>query len=94
MSNTDEITNHTVTTGMIYSKRFKTMEKIQLTVSNTIELSKRELYILHCIVGEMYEDVCVDAYEFEIIHGVEKNEVLVLQKKLQDFYKNFETVSD
>ncbi|MBG8577769.1 hypothetical protein EJF87_01620 [Neisseria meningitidis] len=48
-----------------------------------ISLNKDELYIIQAIVGEIYSGVCVDCRDFEIIHGVEKNKVLSLNKYIK-----------
>lgn len=51
-----------------------------------ISINKDELYIIQAIVGEIYSGVCVDYRDFEIIHGVEKNKVLLLDKELKKIY--------
>lgn len=51
-----------------------------------VSLSKNELFILRAILSEIYADVCVDSEEFEIIHGIDRNEVLKLNSEFQDLY--------
>lgn len=41
-------------------------------------------------VGEIYSGVCVDCRDFEIIHGVEKNKVLLLDKELKKIYDTWD----
>ncbi|ENS9337957.1 hypothetical protein D8L61_11370, partial [Neisseria gonorrhoeae] len=55
-----------------------------------ISLDKDELYIIQAIVGEIYSGVCVDCRDFEIIHGVEKNKVLLLDKELKKIYDTWD----
>ncbi|OUI77767.1 hypothetical protein HK18_02880 [Commensalibacter intestini] len=63
------------------------MECIELKDEQTIiALSQEELRIILAAVGEIYEGVCVDARDFEAIHGIEKNEVLQLKKELYEIY--------
>jgi len=54
-----------------------------------IELSKIEVYIIRSIIGEVYAGVCVDAEEFEIIHAIEKKEVLKLKYDIYEIYKQW-----
>lgn len=42
-------------------------------------------------MGEIYAGVCVDAREFEIIHGVGKDEVDDLQKYFNEIYTKMTT---
>nr|WP_239991803.1 hypothetical protein [Neisseria lactamica] len=42
-------------------------------------------------MSEIYAGVCVDAREFEIIHGVEKDEVDDLQKYFNEIYEKMTT---
>lgn len=51
------------------------------------ELSSLEVYIIRSIIGEVYAGVCVDAEEFEIIHAIEKEEVLKLKHDIYAIYK-------
>ncbi|HGL4816922.1 TPA: hypothetical protein ACKFDX_001281 [Neisseria gonorrhoeae] len=55
-----------------------------------ISLDKDELYIIQAIVGEIYSGVCVDCRDFGIIHGVEKNKVLLLDKELKKIYDTWD----
>ncbi|HFA6395423.1 TPA: hypothetical protein WMM21_002172 [Neisseria gonorrhoeae] len=55
-----------------------------------ISLDKDELYIIQAIVGEIYSGVCVDCRDFEIIHGVEKNKVRLLDKELKKIYDTWD----
>ncbi|EMT9795116.1 TPA: hypothetical protein ACKJ11_002145 [Neisseria gonorrhoeae] len=55
-----------------------------------ISLDKDELYIIQAIVGEIYSGVCVDCRDFEIIHGVKKNKVLLLDKELKKIYDTWD----
>ncbi|WP_118846987.1 hypothetical protein [Neisseria lactamica] len=55
-----------------------------------ISLDKDELYIIQAIVGEIYSGVCVDCRDFEIIHGVEKNKVLSLDKERKKIYDTWD----
>jgi len=64
------------------------MECIELKDEQTIiALSQEELRIILAAVGEIYEGVCVDAREFEIIHGTDKREVLKLTEDIIKIYK-------
>ncbi|WP_301883395.1 hypothetical protein [Neisseria uirgultaei] len=51
-----------------------------------VNFNKNELYIIQAIMGEIYSEVCVDHRDFEIIHGIEKDEVLLLDKQLKELY--------
>lgn len=59
--------------------------------NSTISLIQDEVFVLRAILGEIYADVCVDAREFEIIHGVGKDEVDDLQKYFNEIYTKMTT---
>ena len=59
---------------------------------STIVLSKAELYIIRSIIGEIYAGVCVDAEEFETIHGIKKDEVLRLKHDIYEIYERLVTL--
>ena len=59
---------------------------------STIVLSKADLYIIRSIIGEIYAGVCVDAEEFETIHGIEKDEVLRLKHDIYEIYERLVTL--
>lgn len=59
---------------------------------STIMLSKADLYIIRSIIGEIYAGVCVDAEEFETIHGIEKDEVLRLKHDIYEIYERLVTL--
>ena len=59
---------------------------------STIVLSKADLYIIRSIIGEIYAGVCVDAEEFETIHGIEKDEVLRLKQDIYEIYERLVTL--
>ncbi|OCG35828.1 MULTISPECIES: hypothetical protein [unclassified Gilliamella] len=63
------------------------MKLIQLdNEQSTVILSKDELYIIRSIIGEIYSGVCVDSEEFEMIHGIEKDNVLKLKYDIYEIY--------
>lgn len=63
------------------------MKLIQLgNEQSTVILSKKELYIIRSIIGEIYAGVCVDSEEFETIHGIEKDDVLKLKCDIYEIY--------
>ncbi|OUI77768.1 hypothetical protein HK18_02885 [Commensalibacter intestini] len=53
---------------------------------STVILSEDELYIIRSVVGEIYSEVCVDAREFQNIHGTNETEVLNLEEKMREIY--------
>lgn len=59
--------------------------------NSTISLIQDEVFVLRAILGEIYAGVCVDAREFEIIHGVGKDEVDDLQKYFNEIYTKMTT---
>ena len=59
---------------------------------STIVLSKADLYIIRSIIGEIYAGVCVDAEEFETIHGIKKDEVLRLKHDIYEIYERLVTL--
>lgn len=59
---------------------------------STIVLLKADLYIIRSIIGEIYAGVCVDAEEFETIHGIEKDEVLRLKYDIYEIYERLVTL--
>ena len=59
--------------------------------NSTISLTQDEVFVLRAILGEIYAGVCVDAREFEIIHGVEKDEVDDLEKYFIEIYEKMTT---
>lgn len=63
------------------------MELVELKGEQlTATVSEDELYIIHAAVGEIYAGVCVDAREFQNIHGTNETEVLKLHKKICELY--------
>lgn len=59
--------------------------------NSTISLIQDEVFVLRAILGEIYAGVYVDAREFEIIHGVGKDEVDDLQKYFNEIYTKMTT---
>ncbi|HIG0366652.1 TPA: hypothetical protein ACYAC8_000627, partial [Neisseria meningitidis] len=59
--------------------------------NSTISLTQDEVFVLRAILSEIYAGVCVDAREFEIIHGVERDEVDDLKKYFIEIYEKMTT---
>ncbi|WP_096107818.1 hypothetical protein [Neisseria lactamica] len=59
--------------------------------NSTISLTQDEVFVLRATLSEIYAGVCVDAREFEIIHGVEKDEVDDLEKYFIEIYEKMTT---
>nr|WP_311536703.1 hypothetical protein [Neisseria meningitidis] len=56
-----------------------------------MSLTQDEVFVLRATLSEIYAGVCVDAREFEIIHGVGKDEVDDLQKYFNEIYEKMTT---
>lgn len=51
-----------------------------------IEITENEFFILRAIISEIYSGVCVDSDEFEIIHGIQQDDVNHLENKINEIY--------
>ena len=83
----NEKAKHTAIIENKHLGRLKQNYWLHILQTSTILLSKTELYIIWSILCEIYACVWVDSEKFEIIHSIEKVEILRLKYAIYYIYE-------